>query len=57
MYYGLRENKEWYKPELKFLIPITLLDMTSITVIDHGMSLSVLYQSISFCFRWFRFIS
>jgi hypothetical protein len=28
--------------ELKFLIPITLLDMTTITVIDHGMSLSVL---------------
>jgi hypothetical protein len=27
---------------LNILIPITLLDMTTITVIDHGMSLSVL---------------
>jgi hypothetical protein len=32
-----------HRHELKFLIPITLLDMTTITVIDHGMSLSVLY--------------
>ena len=32
-----------HRHELKFLIPITLLDMTAITVIDHGMSLSVLY--------------
>ena len=33
-----------HRHELKFLIPITLLDMTTITVIDHGMSLSVLYH-------------
>jgi hypothetical protein len=33
--------------ELKFLIPITLLDMTTITVIDHGMSLSVLYHVVA----------
>jgi hypothetical protein len=33
-----------HRHELKFLIPITLLDMTTITVIDHGMSLSVLYM-------------
>ena len=32
-----------HRHELKFLIPITLIDMTTITVIDHGMSLSVLY--------------
>jgi hypothetical protein len=32
-----------HRHELKFLIPITLLDMTTITVIDYGMSLSVLY--------------
>jgi hypothetical protein len=33
-----------HRRELKFLILITLLDMTTITVIDHGMSLSVLYK-------------
>jgi hypothetical protein len=32
-----------HRHELNFLIPITLLEMTTITVIDHGMSLSVLY--------------
>jgi hypothetical protein len=36
-----------HRHELKFLIPITFLDMTTITVIDHGMSLSVLYKCIS----------
>ena len=35
-----------HRHELKLLIPITLLDMTTITVIDHGMSLSVLYKHI-----------
>jgi hypothetical protein len=33
-----------HRHEVKILIPITLLDMTTITVIDHGMSLSVLYE-------------
>ena len=33
-----------HRHEFKILIPITLLDMTTITVIDHGMSLSVLYD-------------
>ena len=32
-----------HRHEFKILIPITLLDMTTITLIDHGMSLSVLY--------------
>jgi hypothetical protein len=32
-----------HRHEFKILIPITLLDMTTIMVIDHGMSLSVLY--------------
>jgi hypothetical protein len=35
-----------HRHELKFVIPITLLDMTTITVIDHGMSLSVLYAAL-----------
>jgi hypothetical protein len=40
-----------HRHELNFLIPITLLDMTTITEIDHGMSLSVLfrYNLISTC--------
>jgi len=33
-----------HRHEVKILIPITLLDMTTITVIDHGMPLSVLYD-------------
>jgi hypothetical protein len=33
-----------HRHEFKIVIPITLLDMTTITVIDHGMSLSVLYD-------------
>jgi hypothetical protein len=33
-----------HRHEFKILIPITILDMTTITVIDHGMSLSVLYK-------------
>ena len=32
-----------HRHEFKILIHITLLDMITITVIDHGMSLSVLY--------------
>jgi hypothetical protein len=39
-----------HRHELKFLIPIILLDMTTITVIDHGMSLSVLYYTYVYCF-------
>jgi hypothetical protein len=39
-----------HRHELNFLIPITLLDMTTITVIDHGMSLSVLYLKQFFLF-------
>jgi hypothetical protein len=33
-----------HRHEFKILISITLLDMTTITVIDHGMSLCVLYN-------------
>jgi hypothetical protein len=33
-----------HRHEFKIWIPFTLLDMTTITVIDHGMPLSVLYD-------------
>ena len=41
-----------HRHELQILIPITLLDMTTITVIDHGMSLSVLYMTFTPGFWW-----